>query len=311
MQQSNEITKFTFYIICDGCKHHRDDTTFENNRCSICRTPQVPTKCCSKCKQIKPITVFEKIGNRCKPCINAQDREREHARNPNYKPKPVASQPDHIICSKCSIEKHKDEFRDKRRTCRDCGRADGRAYRQTERGHQKSKEWYDNNAEKFKRICAKWYQDNKQRIYDRYNERYHTDLNFKIRRVCKDRLAAAIKKNQRSTLDFLGCNIDHLTNWFAFNYDENMNDDNHGTYWHIDHVIPISTFDLNDETQRRICFSWYNLSPLEAKNNMTKNNRIDKQQLFKHMYNLSVFTENNIDKDYLNFCATHLDAGNP
>ena len=45
---------------------------------------------------------------------------------------------------------------------------------------------------------------------------------------------------------------------------------NYGTYWHIDHVIPIASFDLSNEQDRVKAFHYTNLQPLEAVKNMKK-----------------------------------------
>lgn len=40
--------------------------------------------------------------------------------------------------------------------------------------------------------------------------------------------------------------------------------DNYGKYWHIDHIIPCSSFDLTDIEQQKKCFHYTNLQPLFA-----------------------------------------------
>ncbi len=47
--------------------------------------------------------------------------------------------------------------------------------------------------------------------------------------------------------------------------------DNHGLYgWHIDHVVPLSSFDLTDHKQVKKACHWFNLQPLWAKENLSK-----------------------------------------
>lgn len=49
-------------------------------------------------------------------------------------------------------------------------------------------------------------------------------------------------------------------------------DGKHG--WHVDHIIPCSSFDLTDIKQQKICFHYTNLQPLWAIDNLKKSNKI-------------------------------------
>jgi hypothetical protein len=49
---------------------------------------------------------------------------------------------------------------------------------------------------------------------------------------------------------------------------------NHGTIWEIDHIKPVSSFDLTDEDQQKQCFHYTNLQPLTKKENRTKSNKL-------------------------------------
>ena len=50
---------------------------------------------------------------------------------------------------------------------------------------------------------------------------------------------------------------------------------NHGR-WHVDHIIPQSSFDFSNEEEIKKCWSLENLRPLEAKENIRKsNNQVD------------------------------------
>jgi len=118
-------------------------------------------------------------------------------------------------------------------------------------------------------LRAQWYQRNKE-----YVERYHSDPAFKFKRLCKDRIIHALNnkglhKSDR-TVRYLNCSISFLIKWF----DDEMTIDNHGEYWHIDHVIPINTFDLNRPIDIFLCFSWFNLSPLKGSENMSKHDSV-------------------------------------
>ena len=47
--------------------------------------------------------------------------------------------------------------------------------------------------------------------------------------------------------------------------------------WHIDHIRPISSFNLNDPTQQKKCFHFSNLQPLWAKDNLKKGSKFEAQ----------------------------------
>jgi hypothetical protein len=53
-----------------------------------------------------------------------------------------------------------------------------------------------------------------------------------------------------------------------------MNWNNHGIYWEIDHIIPCSRFNLEDEEQQKQCFHYSNLQPLTKTENRQKSNNI-------------------------------------
>jgi 5-methylcytosine-specific restriction endonuclease McrA len=57
-----------------------------------------------------------------------------------------------------------------------------------------------------------------------------------------------------------------------------MNWENYGSYWHIDHKIPISVFNFEkpEDYDFKRCWNLKNLQPLEKFKNMSKGNRLDK-----------------------------------
>ena len=89
---------------------------------------------------------------------------------------------------------------------------------------------------------------------------------------------------------------------------------NHGKKWHIDHVIPISKFDLDNEEQQLIAFNWRNTMPLSCKENLIKNNKIIKLQVELHYKNLLDYhLEHTLDlpQVYIDLFAKYLVAGSP
>lgn len=110
--------------------------------------------------------------------------------------------------------------------------------------------------------------------YEKYK---HTpQLKFKraMRNAVKRITRIAKVKKEGRTIEFLGCSMLHARRHIEKQFKQGMHWNNHGTVWHIDHIIPISKFDLTDPVQRKRANHFTNLQPLYAAENMKKGNRI-------------------------------------
>ena len=111
-------------------------------------------------------------------------------------------------------------------------------------------------------------------------------------------------------MDYIGCNPYHVKEWLENCLIGKMTIKNHGPYWHIDHVVPINTFDLSEEKNHLLCFSWFNLSPLKGSENMSKHDSIDKKQIKLHIKKLQDFAKSNnkycIPKEYYDLCNSYI-----
>ena len=58
--------------------------------------------------------------------------------------------------------------------------------------------------------------------------------------------------------------------YFTLQFKDGMNWDNYGTAWQVDHIRPMSSFDLSDPAQFTLCMSWMNLQPLSPSDNNKK-----------------------------------------
>ena len=65
--------------------------------------------------------------------------------------------------------------------------------------------------------------------------------------------------------------------------------ENQGSYWHVDHVLPVSSFDFTNEKNNKICTYLKNLRPLEAKEILSKHNKIDMVLYVKHIKKADYF----------------------
>lgn len=104
----------------------------------------------------------------------------------------------------------------------------------------------------------------------------NTDPSHKLIINQRTRITGILKKHKTNkTLDLIGCSAEFLRNYLENKFQEGMSWENYGKYgWHVDHIIPCSSFDLRDVEQQKICFHYTNLQPLWAIDNLKKNNKI-------------------------------------
>jgi hypothetical protein len=76
------------------------------------------------------------------------------------------------------------------------------------------------------------------------------------------------------TPDLVGCSVNDLKTHLESKFIESMTWENYGE-WHIDHMRPCASFNLEDPEEQKKCFHWTNLQPLWAKDNMSKGDRLD------------------------------------
>jgi hypothetical protein len=83
--------------------------------------------------------------------------------------------------------------------------------------------------------------------------------------------------------------LEYFLKWIEYQFDENMNWDNQGTYWDIDHVTPCSNFNLENEEEIKKCFNWKNIRPCEKIENYKKNNKIVESLINDHKVKVELY----------------------
>lgn len=113
----------------------------------------------------------------------------------------------------------------------------------------------------------------------------HTNPAFKMAHAFRCRIGKILKGLIKATNshELMGCTSAELKKWLEFNFTEGMTFENHGTVWHVDHVIPCSKFDLADPEHQLVCFHWSNLKPMLARLNCSKNGRIIADEIPTHI----------------------------
>lgn len=162
-------------------------------------------------------------------------------------------------------------------------------YRKSVKGKEVASRYYQKNKDKiynkYKEYRQAWALNNEDKIKKsrdnrkprrsaRYKERIKNDVKFKLQRILRDRIKSALKRGYKRGIAIrdLGCSIEKLILWLEMKFKEGMTWNNHGE-WHIDHIQPLSSFDLtNPDGFKRACH-FTNLQPLWAKENLSKGSK--------------------------------------
>jgi hypothetical protein len=110
------------------------------------------------------------------------------------------------------------------------------------------------------------------RMREYVRKRRKKDPAFKLRMNLRSRLRAGLKAGRRSPrlLRLIGCSWEDLLKHLESQFTDEMSWDNYGSYWHLDHIIPLAAFNLDDTEHLRACCHWTNLQPLEKSENLRK-----------------------------------------
>lgn len=158
-------------------------------------------------------------------------------------------------------------------------RLDNKEYRK-----QYNKQWHLDNKERKNKYSKQWRLDNRE-----YNKEYHKqykkqrkkkDPNYKMSFKCRQFIYRCLKSTKtKHTFDILGYTPEMLKQRLEINFKSDMNWDNHGTLWHIDHIKPLCKFNFvlpdgtPDYEQIRLANSLANLKPLYIQENLSKGGR--------------------------------------
>jgi hypothetical protein len=130
-----------------------------------------------------------------------------------------------------------------------------------------------------KRIAAdnkRYNKKHRKKLTQKYLDRRKNDPNFKLLTILRGRIKDVLRGHSKSdsTINVLGCTIEELWQHLEKQFQPNMTKENHGE-WHVDHIIPCTSFDLTDPKQQVKCFHYTNLQPLWALDNLKKGQKCD------------------------------------
>lgn len=251
---------------------------------------KVPTgtgseKRCTKCGTVKSVSEFSeradrKAGyrNKCKVCIKIYNHEIYLA----------------------NAKKRKAKQREWNAANKDKKKEQSRKWylENPEKVAASRKKWAEANPEKVKAIIKRWVENNPKKVREKA-ERWRKNNPEKAKEIARrgnlkiwnspmGRLSGTISSAIRRTLkgtksrrhweDIVGYSIEQLKSHLEKQFDSNMTWENHGSYWEIDHVIPVRAFNFNDidHIDFKRCWALKNLQPLPKSENRKKSGKIYK-----------------------------------
>lgn len=255
-------------------------------------------KKCTICKEVKNISDFHKQnGNSsgyrttCKSCRCKKSKEKQK----------IESEDSCLLehgfrrCKECFNIKEINNFSKKEGTrgglsykCKDCCREivkeSSLKYRRSERvleyqnspkaiaARKKYRETHRAEAAEYRLLMKR-----EKREYEKKLRK--ENINFKVARNLRCRVYLALK-NTNSPKYFkhdesIGCTPEFLRQYLESKFLEGMSWGNYDKFgWHIDHILPCASFDLDDPAQQIKCFHYTNLQPMWAVDNWAKNKKI-------------------------------------
>jgi hypothetical protein len=143
--------------------------------------------------------------------------------------------------------------------------------------YQKKWSLKEENKEKNKVYHKKWYVSGGREVNNKYRrEKLKKDPAFRAQMNLRLRLYEFIKigkyRKYGRFREMLGCDWEYFKEYIKEQFEVGMSWDNYGE-WHIDHVIPVTAWDLSKEEDQMLASHYTNLQPLWAIDNIKKSNK--------------------------------------
>jgi hypothetical protein len=207
------------------------------------------------------------------------------------------------VCTKCRVSKPLEEFSADTRSgtgvrevCKECCRADGFAYRDSnvgrerERGRkyhrtnpsaalERNRRWRAANLERARERDRVWRAANPDKtraMGQRHYAKVSQSSIFRINNSIKACIGKSVRrgtKARRQTETLLGYSFEKLRAHLERQFTKGMTWESYGhAGWHIDHILPLSSFNYEtpDDPEFRAAWALSNLRPLWARENFSK-----------------------------------------
>lgn len=181
---------------------------------------------------------------------------------------------------------HKDTFKKRNKEYRENNSDTIKLYQKKYRNLNKNKisnyekKYRENNSEKIKIYHRDYSLLNRDKLNKKkrlWKEKNKNNIQYKLKCRLRQRLNNALKTSQKSgsAVRDLGCSVSELKTYLESKFQPGMTWNNWSIDgWHIDHIKPLSSFDLTDRKQLLEACHYTNLQPLWWQDNLTKSDKL-------------------------------------
>lgn len=149
-----------------------------------------------------------------------------------------------------------------------------------EKRKEENAAWRQENLEQHRANARKYYQENKPHVHARIAKRKKEHLPTRLAWRLRGRLRQALNlwklKKVGSHIANLGCTMEELVTHLESKFRPGMSWETYGLRgWHIDHIKPLASFDLENPVELAKATHYTNLQPLWAKENHQKGDKLE------------------------------------
>jgi hypothetical protein len=178
-------------------------------------------------------------------------------------------------CNRCNIEKPFTEYCKRKdnkdgihRYCKECMNNEFKGYYQKVKPEHnaRSARWISENKDYHKSLMKDHYHNNKDYYREWNQNKMDTDPLFRLKHSINALINHHLKEGKsQSSIDYLGCTIQEYKTYLEPMFASEMNWDNYGHYWEIDHIYPLA---------KGGSFHYTNTQPLTITENRIKTDSI-------------------------------------
>ena len=135
------------------------------------------------------------------------------------------------------------------------------------------KKWQQSHPEAVAAIQKRSIKNTREKYNARRRKKWADNANHRIAEAMRHRVYKALNgiAKSKKTLNLLGCSLAEFRSYIEAKFEMGMTWNNyHYGGWHIDHIMPCSSFDLTVSEEQARCFHYTNLQPLWKCDNQRK-----------------------------------------